>query len=192
MEFILNLDKSLFLFLNSLHTPFFDHFFYIVTNTWVWVPFYIFILYLTYKKWGKKTVFILFLLVGSVFITDQTCNLLKNSTQRLRPSREVALADQIHLYQKSDGTYYKAGKFSFPSAHSANSMLYATFIILFIANKRKWIILGAIFWSLMLGYSRIYLGVHYPFDVLTGFTLGLIVAYPLFYFGRKWVRNIKM
>jgi len=187
METILNLDKSLFLFFNSLHTKWLDHFFYVITNTWVWIPLYSYVIYLTYKKWGKKTIFILLFLVGGLFITDQSCNLLKNSTQRLRPSREVELADQIHLYQKSDGTHYKAGKFSFPSAHSANSMLFAVFIIIFIANKRKWIIGAAILWSLMLGYSRIYLGVHYPFDVLTGFTLGLIIGYPLFYFGRKWV-----
>jgi undecaprenyl-diphosphatase len=192
MEFLLNLDKSLFLFLNSLHTPFFDHFFYTITNTWVWVPLYVFILFLTYKKWGKKTIVILILLIGTVFITDQTCNVIKSSTERLRPSRNSELVEQIHLYQKSDGTYYKAGKYSFPSAHAANSMLFAIFVIIFIAEKRKWIIGAAILWSLMLGYSRIYLGVHYPIDVISGFTLGLIVAYPLFYFGRKWVRNIKM
>jgi undecaprenyl-diphosphatase len=188
METILNLDKSLFLFFNSLHTKWLDPFFYLITNTWVWIPLYLFIIYLTYRKWGKKALYIVIILIGTLFIADQTCNLIKNSTHRLRPSRVVELADQIHLYQKTDGTYYQAGKFSFPSAHAANSMLFAIFVIIFIADKRKWIIISALIWSFLLGYSRIYLGVHYPFDVLTGFTLGAIIAYPLFYFGRKWVR----
>ena len=187
MESILTLDKKLFLFFNSFHSTWMDPVMYMLTQTWFWLPLYLFVIYFIIKKYGKKSYIPLLFLILAVTISDQTCNLIKNSTERHRPSREVSLANDIHLYQKSDGTFYRGGVYGYPSAHASNSMVLAVFIIFFIAHKRKWIIAMALLWSLLMGYTRIYLGVHYPFDVLSGFLLGFIITYPLFRITEKWI-----
>lgn len=187
MESILTLDKKLFLFFNSFHSTWMDPVMYMLTQTWFWLPLYLFVIYFIIKKYGKKSYIPLLFLILAVTISDQTCNLIKNSTERYRPSREVSLANDIHLYQKSDGTFYRGGVYGYPSAHASNSMVLAVFIIIFIAHKRKWILAIALLWSLLMGYTRIYLGVHYPFDVLSGFLLGFIITYPLFRITEKWM-----
>ncbi|MDX9892495.1 MAG: phosphatase PAP2 family protein [Bacteroidales bacterium] len=187
MESILTLDKKLFLFFNSFHSTWMDPVMYMLTQTWFWLPLYLFVIYFIIKKYGKKSYIPLLFLILAVTISDQTCNLIKNSTERYRPSREVSLANDIHLYQKSDGTFYRGGVYGYPSAHASNSMVLAVFIIIFIAHKRKWILAIALLWSLLMGYTRIYLGVHYPFDVLSGFLLGFIITYPLFRITEKWI-----
>lgn len=187
MESILTLDKKLFLFFNSFHSTWMDPVMYMLTQTWFWLPLYLFVIYFIIKKYGKKSYIPLLFLILAVTISDQTCNLIKNSTERHRPSREVSLANDIHLYQKSDGTFYRGGVYGYPSAHASNSMVLAVFIIIFIAHKRKWILAIALLWSLLMGYTRIYLGVHYPFDVLSGFLLGFIITYPLFRITEKWI-----
>ena len=190
MESILTLDKKLFLFFNSFHSTWMDPVMYMLTQTWFWLPLYLFVIYFIIKKYGKKSYIPLLFLILAVTISDQTCNLIKNSTERHRPSREVSLANDIHLYQKSDGTFYRGGVYGYPSAHASNSMVLAVFIIIFIAHKRKWILAIALLWSLLMGYTRIYLGVHYPFDVLSGFLLGFIITYPLFRITEKWICNL--
>jgi len=160
---------------------------YMLTQTWFWLPLYLFVIYFIIKKYGKKSYIPLLFLILAVTISDQTCNLIKNSTERYRPSREITIQDQIHLFQKSDGTFYRGGVYGYPSAHASNSMVLAVFIIIFIAHKRKWILAIALLWSLLMGYTRIYLGVHYPFDVLSGFLLGFIITYPLFRITEKWI-----
>lgn len=187
MESILTLDKKLFLFFNSFHSTWMDPVMYMLTQTWFWLPLYLFVIYFIIKKYGKRSYIPLLFLILAVTISDQTCNLIKNSTERHRPSREVSLANDIHLYQKSDGTFYRGGVYGYPSAHASNSMVLAVFIIIFIAHKRKWILAIALLWSLLMGYTRIYLGVHYPFDVLSGFLLGFIITYPLFRITEKWI-----
>lgn len=186
----MQLDRYFFLFLNSLHTSWLDPFFYLFTQTWFWIPLFLLVFFLIIKKWKKRSLIIILSIILAVLITDQSCNLIKNSVQRIRPSYEVSMADQIHLYQKSNGSFYKGGAYSFPSGHAANSMAFAMFIIFFIAERKRWIIFIALIWSFLMGYSRIYLGVHYPFDLLCGFTLGAIITYPLFYYTKKWVLKI--
>ncbi|HNX21701.1 MAG TPA: phosphatase PAP2 family protein [Bacteroidales bacterium] len=187
MQEIIQLDQTIFLALNGLHANWLDPIIYILTQTWFWLPLYLLVVYLIIKKYRNKSYIPLLFLILAVTLSDQTCNLIKNTTERPRPSREITLQDQIHLYQKDDGNFYKGGKYGFPSAHSSNSMVLAIFILIFIAHKKRWIIMAAFCWSLFLGYTRIYLGVHYPFDVLTGFTLGFIISYPLFRWAEKRV-----
>jgi undecaprenyl-diphosphatase len=188
METIIHLDQQLFLFLNSLHAPWLDPIVYVLTQTWFWIPLYGIVLYFIIRKFKKMSLIPIVALLVAILVSDQTCNIIKRTTERPRPSRELSLQDQIHLYQKSDGTFYKGGVFGYPSAHAANSMVFALFIIFFLSKRRKWIMISALIWSLSMGYTRIYLGVHYPLDVLSGFTLGFILAYPLFRFVEKWVQ----
>lgn len=189
METLLRWDTDFFLFLNGLRTDWGDVFWYYVSQIWIWIPLYLFIIWCLAQKFKRRAWVVVPLFFLMIFFTDQTCNLLKNTVQRPRPSHTEAIADEIHLVQKPDGAYYYGGKYGFPSAHAANSMALAFAVFVFLGRRKKWVLPIMIGWSLLLAYSRIYLGVHYPLDVLTGFLVGtfwaLTVSACYFYFEKK-------
>lgn len=189
METLLRWDTDFFLFLNGLRTDWGDVFWYYVSQIWIWIPLYLFIIWCLAQKFKRRAWVVVPLFFLMIFFTDQTCNLLKNTVQRQRPSHTEAIEDEIHLVQKPDGTYYYGGKYGFPSAHAANSMALAFAVFVFLGRRKKWVLPIMIGWSLLLAYSRIYLGVHYPLDVLTGFLVGtfwaLTVSACYFYFEKK-------
>jgi undecaprenyl-diphosphatase len=171
-DYFLTPDQSIFLFFNGLHCSWADVFFYWVSNRFIWIPFYALLAFFMIKKWKKKSISIFIALILCIFLTDQSCNLIKHSVQRPRPSHEPGLCEQVHLVAKPDGTLYKGGPYGFPSSHAANSMAMALFVIIYLSEKRKWVIAGMLLWVLLISYSRIYLGVHYPSDLLAGWILG--------------------
>ena len=177
METILRWDTEFFLFLNGFHTDFGNLFWYYVSQIWTWFPLYIFIIYCLARKFKKRAWVIVPLFFLMILLTDQTCNLVKKTVQRPRPSHTEAIMDEIQLVQKPDGTYYYGGKYGFPSAHAANSMALAFAVFFFLGRGKKWVLPTMIAWSLVLAYSRIYLGVHYPLDILTGFCVGALWAW---------------
>ena len=126
------------------------------------------------------------LLVLTIVLSDQSCNLLKKSTQRLRPSHTVELEHKIHLVEKPDGTFYRGGQYGFPSAHAANAMVFALFVFFFAGNRKMWTLLAIFFWAALLGYSRIYLGVHYWLDVECGYLVGAI-CYLIVFSVKKYI-----
>jgi len=174
LETILHWDTVVTLFFNGLRAPWLDPVFYLISNKFIWIPLYVFVLFLVVKKWKKKSIILILLLVLSVTIADQSCNLLKKSTKRLRPSHNIELEHKIHLVQKPDGEFYRGGKYSFPSAHAANAMVFALFVFFFAGNRKMWVLLTIFFWAALLGYSRIYLGVHYWLDVEFGYLVGFL------------------
>lgn len=190
IENLLTPDQSIFLFLNGLHSPWADVFFYWVSNRFVWIPFYAVLAFFLIKKWRKKSISIFIALILCIFLTDQSCNLIKHSVQRPRPSHDPMLSEQVHLVAKPDGTLYKGGPYGFPSSHAANSMALALMVILYLGEKRKWLIILMLCWVLLVSYSRIYLGVHYPSDLLVGWILGACWALVLWK-GEQWLQNSK-
>jgi undecaprenyl-diphosphatase len=102
--------------------------------------------------------------------------LFKPNVKRLRPSHTKKLEKDIHLLIKKDGTHYKGGTYGYFSSHASTTFCLATFLILLFKRRHKSILL-LIIWSVSIGYSRIYLGVHYPLDVITGFLFGFLYAY---------------
>ena len=184
LETITQWDTIVTLFLNGLHAPWLDIVMYWISNRFVWIPLYLLVIFFVVKKWKKKSIIIILLLVLSVFISDQSCNLLKKSTQRLRPSHNMELAEKIHLVKNSDGELYRGGQFGFPSAHAANAMVFALFVFFFVGNRKMWVLFAIFFWAALLGYSRIYLGVHYWLDVECGYLIG--TASFVVVFGGYW------
>ena len=190
IEYLLPTDQSIFLFFNGLHSSWADVFFYWVSNRFVWIPFYAILAFFLIKKWRKKSIPIFIALILCIFLTDQSCNLIKHSVQRPRPSHDPVLSEQVHLVAKPDGTLYKGGPYGFPSSHAANSMALALWVILYLGEKRKWLIIIMLCWVLLLSYSRIYLGVHYPSDLMVGWILGACWALVLWR-GEQWLQNSK-
>ena len=109
---------------------------------------------------------------------------IKNSVKRNRPSHNTEISQNVHLYSYSDGAKYQGGTFGFVSSHAANSFAIATLAFLFLRKKSKrwsWLFL----WAITVSYSRIYLGVHYPLDILGGAMVGVLVATLGYFLSQK-------
>ena len=159
------LDQQLFLYLNSANSPFWDEVMHFLSMTTVWIPLYLGILIYLGMIYKRKFLIIIFFLIIAVTLTDQTALLIKNTVERLRPCHEPALQGLVHTVNGECG-----GMFGFVSSHAANSFNVALLSLLFI--RKKWYSVSIIIWAAAIGYSRIYLGVHYPADVFCGSILG--------------------
>lgn len=171
---ILQKDKQLSVFLNNLGSEQWDFFWLEITNQFHWTPLFIFLLVLIFKKFGFKNGLLLMLFIAiMITFSDQFTNFIKNHFERLRPCNTPSLVDKLRIFT------YRPGGFSFFSGHAFVSTTTMTFVILLFKNYYKWIYFVVLF-PLIFGYSRIYLGVHYPLDIATGYILGIIFG-MLFY-----------
>ncbi|MGL4410552.1 MAG: phosphatase PAP2 family protein [Bacteroidales bacterium] len=171
IEYLDNLDRAVTLFLNGFHTPWFDNLLFNYSKMWVWVPFYIlYIVHLAIKS-GRKNLWWLLAIVLTIFISDQiSSGILKPLVERFRPSHDPEMKDLIHIVNG-----YRGGRFGFTSSHASNSVAAATLLMLIIRSRRQTIML--IVWAAIMGYSRIYLGVHYLGDVLCGSMIGVFAGW---------------
>jgi undecaprenyl-diphosphatase len=167
------LDQQLFLFLNSLNSPFWDQVMHAISGRIIWVPLYLAILIFMGIKYKRKFLVILLFIILAATLSDQLSVLIKNTFQRLRPCHEPALDGLVHLFKGECG-----GMYSFVSSHATNSFDVALLSLLFI--KKRWYTISIILWASVIGYSRIYLGVHYPGDVICGSILGASVGWSVY------------
>lgn len=173
LEKILTLDTQLFIYLNGLGSETYDGLWLIITKQQYWIPFFLFLFYLIYTKLGiKKTGYLLLFVAVLILFTDQFTNLFKYTFQRARPCNNPEINTFIRIIKTSDS-------FSFFSGHAANSMAVATFLYFTFKKEIKYF--GFLFlWPLIFAYSRIYLGLHYPLDILTGYLFGSIFGYFMY------------
>jgi undecaprenyl-diphosphatase len=187
IEFLSEIDKSLFLWLNSDQFPWLDGPMWYFSKTWFWFPVDVILLYSLFRKYDwRSAVFIVLGFALVVTIADQTASgFLKEFVQRLRPSREVDLDGLIHLVKDENGNPYIGGKFGFVSSHAANYMGIYLLYCLVMKPLKKWVLFALLAWVLLISYSRIYLGVHYPGDIVGGWIVGVIAAFIVYFILRK-------
>lgn len=183
LDQLIEFDKKVLLFLNSFHAPWLDPIVLFSTQTFAWLPLYLFLLYLIIKEYRKESWIVLLGIVLTIVLANEiTSSLMKPYFERLRPSLEPGLQGLVHLV---DG--YKGKKFGFASSHAANTFGAATFFFLLFRTTKKWI--GWLFlWAVTMTYTRIYLGVHYPGDILVGGMIGVLAGITGFKF-QKWLKD---
>ena len=171
VDTLVHYDQQLFLWLNGIHTPWADVLMFWVTYKFTWIPLYIILIALTIKAEGKKSLAIIITVLVAVAIADKiTSGIMKPYFARLRPCNEPVLAGLIHEVSGCGGL------FGFASSHASTSFALAVVWFTLLKNKISymWFILA---WAGLYSYSRVYVGVHYPGDILVGAFVGIAAAW---------------
>lgn len=184
IEALNSIDRSFFLFLNSLSANWLDPIMTFLSGQLIWLPMVVFVIYNAGKTLGARgTMYFALFLVLAIIASDVTSSyVLKNLVGRLRPCRDEVLKPLIHFFGQKCG-----GRFGFVSSHAANSFALVVFSIRVLNLKPIYCFFGLAL-AILVGYSRIYLGVHYPGDIFVGSLIG--ASWALFL---VWAfKNIKL
>lgn len=175
---LLTYDKELLILINGANSAVLDGIMLFISSKLGWLPLYLLLLYLIIKQYGKKTWLVLGIAGLTILLSDQiSVQLFKNVFLRLRPCYNEDLIGVLHMVK------YCGGKYGFISSHATNSFAIASLIILLLRKKHKWIWAVMLTYGLLIIYSRVYLGVHYPTDVIAGAFTGSVIGistYALF------------
>lgn len=174
LDSLQSLDTQLFLFLNGIHSSFWDPIMIFFSGKLTWLPLYLAIVVFMYIKFGWRLVWPLLAVALVVTLADQTSvHLFKNVFERLRPCHNPDIKDLIHLATGRCA----GGRFGFVSSHAANTFGVAVFLSQLF--RIRWFTIFILIWAAAVSYSRIYLGVHYPADIIVGGMLGAVCGYTV-------------
>ena len=183
MEEIILEDKQAMIFLNNLGSSTFDPFWILVSEKWFWIPLYVIFLYFLYKNFNKKSLFYILLFVAlGITASDQIANIFKFGFERLRPCHDPSLEGLLREVKCG-------GKFGFYSAHSSNSFFVATYLTIFLGKKIKQLPYFLFVWAAIVAYSRVYLGMHFPGDIIIGAIMGILLALFFGILAKKVIRK---
>ena len=172
MNGLIDIDQSIFLYLNGKNTPFWDAVMVLFTGTGFWLLFYLPLLYFIIRKYGAKAFIILAMLALAILISDQFSGLIKDTVQRFRPTHDPGIQNIVH------SVVTKGGQYGFFSSHASNTFTTAIFTALLFRNSRYNLIILS--WATLISYTRIYLGLHYPLDILAGMIFGILLGYGMY------------
>lgn len=180
IEILDNIDKQWLLFLNNDYPAFWDGIMVGFSEKITWIPLYLSLLFVIFKKWKYQGLWIVVGLVLTVVVADQIASgVLKGAVQRLRPSHDPEMECLVELVNN-----YRSGRYGFVSSHAANSFGLALLAAMVFRNRV--FSYGIFSWAIINAYSRIYLGVHYPGDILGGIIVGVVTALLFYWLLKKF------
>jgi len=187
LELVKHWDSQILLAINGLNSPSLDYLMWMISSPYFGIPFYVFFVFVLFKTKNYKEVIICFVLllvvVGLADLTAKYC--FKEIFERYRPTHNMNLKEQLHIVNN-----YSGGKYGFISSHACNMFALSFLFYHFIKIKYRWSIWLLFSWASLIGYSRVYLGVHYPSDILVGGVVGIVIAQILYYLSQEfnWVK----
>lgn len=187
LSLIEQFDSYLLLMINAVNYPFLDSLMWMISSSYFGIPFYVLFLIILLKTHRlKKALIYILLLIIVVCIADLTAKFcFKELFERYRPSHNLNLKEQLHYVNN-----YKGGTYGFVSSHACNMFALSYLFYCFIKTTYSWAIWPLLFWASLIGYSRIYLGVHFPSDVFVGGLVGILIARILYYLSLEfnWIK----
>ncbi|MCP9611875.1 phosphatase PAP2 family protein [Coprobacter tertius] len=174
-ENLISLDRSVFLFFNRHHSLYWDQVMWVYTGRIIWIPLVLMLAYVLFKKNWKEGLFAAVMIGLAVTLSDQTASaVFKPLFERLRPAWDPDFSPYVTIVNG-----YTGGRYGFASSHAANGIALALFTSLLF--RRKWYTFTAFLWAAISCYSRMYVGVHYPGDILGGLIIGTVMALFVYY-----------
>lgn len=185
IEKLISSDQQLFLLLNGMHAPFFDFLMYWMSDKLIWIPLYAWLLFWMIRENRSKGWLVVLSVVILVTLSDQvSVHLFKNVFLRLRPCHEPLLEGMVRILNGHCG-----GQYGFISSHACNTAGVALFSGMMLRHKFRWLLPALMAWSALIAYSRIYLGVHYPGDVVAGMIVGITLGWLVYTFFRIMINK---
>ena len=183
LDWIQHIDTQLFFHVNHcLQNSVFDTIMPIARDKYTWIPLYALLVFLIVRKYKMQSVYVLGYALLAVVVADQlSASVIKPLVQRLRPCNDPDLIGMVH------NTLVDCGSgFSFVSSHATNHFALAIYFIMVFAkpSNRFYVVLGFVLWAGVISFAQVYVGVHYPFDVLVGALLGMLIGY-----GAGWAQR---
>lgn len=179
---LINIDQDLFLLINQgLSNPFFDWLLPILRNPYTWAPLYLFLIIFFIKTYGKIGILVVAFTLANFGVSDAvSSHVIKKSVKRVRPCNDLVFKNEVNIRVRC------GSGFSFTSSHATNHFAMAFFWIVLFRRKWKHSTWLAVTWAFLVSFSQIYVGVHYPFDILCGALLGIGIGIGMGYLFKRF------